>query len=148
MNPRGGAAMELNLGCGHLSDDEFVHAFEACRLEAAKFHHADHVRLAWLSISRFGAALAEERLLAGIYKMAVHANAPEKFLHTTTVAWVRLVAAARETAPANESFAEWITRHPQFLDRGLLDRYYSKGTLTNLPARNAWVEPDLASLVC
>jgi hypothetical protein len=140
--------VELKLGCGHLSDDKFLSAFEECGLTTASFHHADHVRLAWLTISRFGAARAEERLLAGIYKMAAHANAPKKFLHTTTVAWVRLIAAARRTAPASESFAEWITRHPEFLDRDLLDRYYSKGILTSQPARDSWVEPDLAPLVC
>jgi hypothetical protein len=28
----GGYAMDVNLGCGHLSEDEFVAAFEKCTL--------------------------------------------------------------------------------------------------------------------
>jgi hypothetical protein len=40
--------MDLNLGCGHLSDDEFVTAFEEGTISRAAFHHADHVRLAWI----------------------------------------------------------------------------------------------------
>jgi hypothetical protein len=36
-----GAAMELKLDCGHLSDDEFVAAFEALQLKHAHFNHGD-----------------------------------------------------------------------------------------------------------
>src|SRR5271169_1056902 len=87
-----GGAVDFKLGCGNLADDEFIAAFEECRLSPGGFHHADHIRLAWLYVRRFGAAQAEQRLLAGIQKMALHAGAPQKFLYTTTVAWARLVA--------------------------------------------------------
>jgi hypothetical protein len=52
--------MDLNLGCGHLSDDEFVAAFEECRLSPAGFHHANRVRLAWSYTGRCDAKGAEE----------------------------------------------------------------------------------------
>ena len=138
--------MEIHQGCCHLADAEFVEAFEGCRLPPGTFHHADHVRLAWIYVCRHGVEGAEARLLAGIRKMALHANAPRKFLHTTTVAWARLVAAAQKQNPEAKSFEEWVTLHPQLLDRTLLSRYYSAGRLDGEEARRGWLEPDLARL--
>lgn len=135
--------MELKLGCGHLSDDEFVSAFEECRIEPANFHHGDHVRLAWLYAGRYATATAEGKLLSGIRQFAVQAGVPEKFQYSTTVAWARLVAASRRNSKAEQSFDKWIAEHTQFLDRRLLDKYYSKGKLESEPARSVWVEPDL-----
>jgi hypothetical protein len=88
--------MDVNLGCGHLSDDEFVAAFEEGTVSPTAFHHADHVRLAWIYAGRCDAAEAEEKLVAGIRRFATKAGVPKKFQYTTTVAWSRLVAASRE----------------------------------------------------
>jgi len=136
----------LRLGCGYLQDDEFIVAFENCHLEPGSFHHADHVRLAWLYVSRFGAQKAETCLLAGIRKMATNAGVPAKFLYTATVAWVRLVAAARKNAPPDQPFAAWIAAHPELLARDLLERYYSKTLLESPEARDGWISPDLAPI--
>ena len=84
--------MELNLGTAPLSDDAVLKAFEACQLDPGKFHHDDHIRLAWLCVQRYGAREAEEKLLDGLRRFAQRAGVPEKFMHTTTIAWARLVA--------------------------------------------------------
>ncbi len=138
--------MEHHLGCGQLNDDEFLRAFETCELKHGMFYHADHVRLAWIYVRRFGAAGAEERLLAGIRKMANHAGAPRKFLFTTTVAWARLVAGTQKDSGVSETFLEWAQRHPELLEKNLLAKYYSPGRLETPEARSGWVEPDLAPL--
>ena len=135
--------MELKLGCGHLSDAEFVLAFKEGRLSSTSFHHADHVRLAWLYAGLYGGA-AEENLLTGIRRFANKAGVPEKFQHTTTVAWARLVANSRKKSGSSQTFGEWIAGHPEFLDRRLLEKYYSENKLESEPARSVWVEPDLA----
>ena len=138
--------MESELGFTHLNDPEFISAFENCTFDPAAFHHADHVRLARLYLKEVGPSAAEERMRCGIRKLAAHAGVPEKFLFTTTVAWVRLVALACDEDPTEDSFDAWIARHPQLLDRNLLERYYSKSLLKTVGARNGWVEPDLAPL--
>ena len=138
--------MELNLGTAPLSDDAVLHAFEACQLDPAKFHHDDHIRLAWLCIRRYGASAAEAKLLEGIQKFARKAGVPQKFMHTTTIAWTRLVAAVQILNPTANNFSEWIRSHPQLLDRKLLAKYYSPGRLETPEARSGWVEPDLAPL--
>ena len=138
--------MELNLGCGHLSDDEFVATFEECTISPAAFHHADHVRLAWIYAGRYDAKGAEEKLLAGIRRFAAKAGVPEKFQYTMTVAWSRLVAASRKNSKVENTFGEWIASHPEFLDRRRLEKHYSEDKLRGEPARTTWVPPDLAPL--
>src|SRR5271168_4818805 len=129
-----------------LPDEELLSAFNEFRINNSAFHHNEHVRLAWLLIVREGASQAEERLTNGIRQMAINAGAPEKFLHTTTIAWTRLVAAAHRRADSTGSFQEWIAKHPELLDRDLLQNYYSPGRLKTPEARAGWVEPDLAPL--
>ena len=138
--------MGLNLGCGHLGDNEFVAAFEEGTISPAVFHHADHVRRAWIYAGRYDAEGAEEKLLAGIRRFAAQAGVPEKFQYTMTVAWSRLVAASRKNSKAENTFGEWIASHPEFLDRRLLEKYYSGDKRLGEPARTAWVLPDLALL--
>ena len=138
--------MELNLGTAPLSDDYVLKAFEACQLDPTKFHHDDHIRLAWLCVQRYGAREAEAKLLDGLQRFAQRAGVPQKFLHTTTIAWARLVAAAQTASPTAINFSEWIQSRPELLDRKLLARYYSPGRLETPEARAGWVEPDLAPL--
>jgi hypothetical protein len=134
--------MEPTAGCSHLSDVELREQFESLQLSPAAFHHADHVRLAWIYVRELGPAAAEQCLLEGIRKLAIHAGAPMKFLYTATVAWARLVAAALQKDSADVPFAEWIARHPELLNKDLLDEFYSAGTLKADPARSYWFEPD------
>jgi hypothetical protein len=138
--------MELNLGTAPLSDDAALQAFEACQLDPAKFHHDDHIRLAWLCIQRYGAREAETKLLDGLRQFTLSAGVSQKFMHTTTIAWTRLVAAAQISSPRTVNFSKWIQTHPELLDRNLLARHYSPGRLETEEARSGWVEPDLAPL--
>jgi hypothetical protein len=138
--------MELKLGCAHLTDEEFVEAFEGLRLKHAHFNHGDHVRLAWIFVRRCGVVGAEEKLLKGIRGMAEKVNAPEKFLYTTTVAWTRLVAAELAKGSVEGPFERWIAEHEALLNTKLLDGFYSPGVLKSEAARAGWVEPDLGEL--
>ena len=138
--------MEPNLGTAPMSDDDVLPAFEACQLDPAKFHHADHIRLAWLCVQRYGVNAAEMNLLDGIRKFAQRAGVPQKFMCTTTIAWTRLVATAQQNSPHANNFSEWMQLHPELLDSNLLARYYSPGRLETPEARTGWDEPDLAPL--
>jgi hypothetical protein len=138
--------MELNLGTAPMSDDAFLQAFQACQLDPASFHHADHIRLAWLCVQRHGARQAETLLLDGIRKFAQHAGAPQKFHHTATIAWTRLVAAACRESNSCDSFDEWIKTHPRLLNKLLLNEHYSARSLESSDARLGWLDPDLKPL--
>ena len=136
----------IRSGTLHLSDDEFVRAFESCELAGASFHHADHVRLTWIYVRQFGERAATERVLAGILRFATQSGSPKKFHYTQTCAWVRLVAAAHCESASAKTFMEFVAEHPELLDLNSLARYYSKTSIDSPAARSGWVEADICPL--
>lgn len=106
------------------TDSEFIAAVENCTIEA--FHHKDHIRLALLYAEMYGPEDATSRMVDSIRRLSVYAGKPEKYHHTMTVAWMRLVA--------------------RLLDKEALAEFYSAGVLNSVEAKEHWVEPDLKEL--
>ena len=133
--------MALVLGSAHLSDDEFLAAFHSCTLQNSQFHHADHLRLAWLHLHREPFESALENVRAGIQRFALHHGTPGLYHETITSAWVRLLATHREP-----TFDEFLLRNRDRLNLDLLHTYWSKPVLESPQARLEWVDPDLGKL--
>ena len=133
-------------GTQHLNDDEFLRAFETCELSNKFFHHGDHIRAAWLYIRHLGETEATARLSEGIRQFAAHHGSPQKYHHTMTVAWVRLIAAAQRDTPNVVRFEDFLAAHPHLLDMRALSKYYSASRLGSAAARAEWIEPDLQML--
>jgi hypothetical protein len=136
----------IRLGTASLDDDALVEAFESCQLPAAQFHHADHIRLAWIFLSRRSEEEATARIEQAIRRFAAHNGVSEKYHQTITLAWMGLVAAARRATPGARAFEAFIKRNPQFLDVRSLSLYYTAERLAGPDARMGWVEPDLLRL--
>jgi len=134
------------MGLGHLNDREFVEAFEACTISGSEFRHGDHVRLAWIYVREFGEKEAEQKLLSGIRKLAGHVGSPQKFHHTMTVAWLKMVIAAGGAKGTVVSFSAWAEANAFLGDKALLSRHYSKERLNSAEAKAGWVEPDVQPL--
>jgi hypothetical protein len=132
---------QAQLGCGHLTDREFVEAFENLTLSAQSFHHADHIRLAWLYLRDYDKETAEQRFCEGLVKLAARFGVPEKFHLTMTLAWLRAVE-ARINPDEEIAFDAWIVSHSALLDRDFLLRHYSKERLMSQEARSGWLQPD------
>lgn len=130
----------LSRNGGILTDDELVAGFEAGSL--AEFHHADHVRLTIVYLTRHGREEALRRLMVGIRRLATEAGHPEKLHVTMTRAWVELIEAARIAKPQVARAGALIAACPVLLQPGALLRYYSRETLDSERARNEWVPPD------
>jgi hypothetical protein len=128
------------------TEDEFLYAVENLTLPNTQFHHRDHIRLAWVYHRRFGLVAAEERMAQTLRRFAGHNGVPEKYHHTMTVCWMRLVADALRGIPAHASFEEFVAVHPELLDRNTLRKYYSQPLLDSPAARAGWIEPDLTAL--
>jgi hypothetical protein len=133
------------LGSARLADREFVAAFENGMLPAEMFHHADHIRLAWLYLSEHNYEAAERRFCDGLVRLAARFGVPEKFHLTITLAWLRAVH-ARIRTDGETSFDAWLVRHSALLDRNFLLQHYSKERLESPEARAGWLEPDCKAL--
>jgi hypothetical protein len=128
------------------SDEDFLRAFEDLSFPAELFHHREHIRVAWLYLNSSDATRAAERMTGGILRFANHQGATQKYHHTITLAWMRLVAAALVETPENETFEQFLAAHPELKGKDLLSRYYSKELLQTAAAREGWVEADLQPL--
>jgi hypothetical protein len=128
------------------SDEDFLRAFEDLSFPADEFHHREHVRVAWLYLKSSDASRAAERMTAGILRFANHHGATQKYHHTLTLFWMRLVAVALVETPEGCSFEEFLGAHPELGDKNLPGRYYSETLLQTTAAHEGWVEPDLQPL--
>ena len=139
---------ETNFGSGACawSDEDFLRAFERLSFPVELFHHREHIRVAWLYLKSSDAARAAERMSAGIRRFANHHGATQKYHHTLTLAWMRLVASALVETPDSHTFAQFLAEHPDLRDKEFLKKYYSAALLQTSAAREGWVEPDLQPL--
>jgi hypothetical protein len=137
---------EIRLGTAHLSDQALVEEFESCRLPTAQFHHADHIRLAWIYLGQMTELEATLRIEQAIRRYANHNGIGQKYHQTITLAWMRLVADARRSTPAVSGFFEFAELHPNLLDVHRLKVFYTKERLESPQARAEWVEPDVCQL--
>lgn len=136
----------LAWGSAGLDDDSFVDSFERCEYPNERFRHADHIRLAWIYIRRFGVGAAEERITAAIRRFAASLGHEEKFHATITCAWVRLVYVAYCATPDTEDFGRFLTSHLWLCEKSSMYAFYSQERLASAQARQGWVEPDLRTL--
>ena len=90
------------------SDEDFLRAFENVSFPAEQFHHREHLRVAWMYLKSFDATRASERMSAGIRRFASHNGATEKYHHTLTWFWMRLVAVALVETPEGCAFEEFL----------------------------------------
>jgi hypothetical protein len=128
------------------SDEDLLRAFEDLSFPVKLFHHREHLRVAWLYLKSSDATRAAERMAVGIRRFANHHGATQKYHHTLTLAWVRLVAAALVETPEGCYFEEFLAAHPELRDKNLLAKYYSQELLQSSASREGWVQPDLQPL--
>jgi hypothetical protein len=128
------------------SDEDLLRAFEDLSFPADLFHHREHIRVAWLYLKSSDASRAAERMAEGIRRSANHQGATQKYHHTLTLAWMRLVAAALVETPEGFTFEQFMAAHPELCGKNVLAKYFSDELLQTVTAREAWVEPDLQPL--
>lgn len=110
-----------------MSDAALVRAFERGDIANADFHHASHLRLALAYLEESASEdEAAERMASALRRFATAAGHPEKYHHTITRFWMRMVA--------------------RLLDKNLPLAYYSHERLWSDQARHGWLEPDLQAI--
>lgn len=119
--------------------------FESRTLRNEAFRHREHVRLTWVYLTSDPPDVVAARLCASLLALATSHGVGLRFHHTLTVAWVRIIDAARREYP-NLPFDALVEACPFLLDKDTPLAYYSRETLFSDDARQRWVEPDLQPL--
>ena len=125
-----------------MTDDELIRLFEAGEPPQEGFHHAQHVRVAWIYLTRHPLADALGRFTTALKRFAEKQGAPQLYHETITVAFLLLI---NERLPGHErSWDEFAAAHPELLcwKPSVLDRYYRDETLWSERARQTFVMPD------
>lgn len=127
---------------GHHSD--LLRGFLDTTLPADRFHHAQHVEVAWRFVREHGMPAALGEFTAAIKRFAGAKGATG--LYHETITWAFLLIVAERQARTNaRTWAEFAAAHPDLLvwKPSILNRYYSKELLASDLARRTFLMPDL-----
>ena len=129
-----------------MTDHEFLAAFMDCTLPNDRFHHRDHLRLAWLLVTRLGFEAGSAAVSEGIRRFAAANGHAAKYHETMTQFWVRVVAHTSQARPDIADFDSFLEEFPTLLDPSLPFRHWRRETMFSPAARAGWIEPDIRAL--
>jgi hypothetical protein len=124
------------------ADRQLRHQFETKTLANAAFRHREHVRLTWIYLTEDAPDRVAARLCQSLLDLAASHGVPQRFHHTLTVAWVRIIDDARRAHP-DLAFDALVDACPCLLDKDAPLRFYTRDRLYSDEARTTWVEPNL-----
>src|SRR4029077_7809043 len=124
------------------ADEAFLAAFEAGKIAHHDFHHAGHLRLAWIQIRRLGVERASDTVAGAIRRFAAHHGHADRYHETRTRFWLRVVGMGI-TPPPILSFDALVLAEPHLLDKNLPFRHWSRERMGSDEARRQWTEPDI-----
>ncbi len=129
---------------GRLSDDDLLRQFTDATLPAAAFHHANHVRAAWLFVLRHGVPRALTEFSDALRRFAEAKGAPNLYHTTITWAYVLLINERQQRDPA-ATWAAFAEANPDLLawKPSVLDTMYSADVLWSDLARRTFVMPRM-----
>jgi hypothetical protein len=126
------------------ADYALLNEFASGELPPARFHHREHVRLAYIFLVIHGSDVAASRLRQALQAyLGHHGIDPAKYHETMTQAWMLAVHHFMQMSPAQTSSEAFISAQPVLLDPKVMLTHYSSATIKSDAARSSFVEPDL-----
>lgn len=127
-----------------MTDDEFIGSFENGTLASQSFHHADHVKMAFLYLCRYPALQALERFSSSLARFATANGKPELYHETITWAFLLLIRERMARADRPQTWAEFAAGNSDLLSwkDNILAKYYRAETLSSTLARTTFLFPD------
>ena len=128
-----------------MTDEELIEEFEDGTLPNGCFHHCEHVRVAFLYLTRYPVLEALQVFSKTLRRFAEARGKPQLYHETITWAYVFLIRERMARTGKNQSWDEFARGNPDLLlwKDGILTRYYRAETLTSDLARAVFVLPDL-----
>ncbi len=131
-----------------MTDDEFLEAFEECRIPKEFWTHEAHVRMAWLYLRRRPLDEVIPFVRLAIQRYNASLGNTEGYHETITLAYLILIDARIDRGSSEQTFAAFSRAFPSLLDRNLsvLLEHHSHDLLFSSEAIRGFVEPDLVPL--
>jgi hypothetical protein len=127
-----------------MSDEEFMAGFENGSLPDKSFHHRDHVRMAFLYLSRYPALEALQRFSAALERFAAGKGKADRYSETITWGFFLLVRERMFRSGDLPSWPEFAARNEDLLnwEDHALKNYYREETLQSDLAKRIFLFPD------
>ena len=131
-----------------MTDDEFIANFESCTLPTKSFHHAEHVKTAFLYLCRYPALEALPRFSAALARFAAAKGKPDIYNETITWAFFFLIRERMARAGFSQTWDEFAAGNGDLLNwqNSILKKYYRDETLSSDLAKSTFLLPDKASM--
>jgi hypothetical protein len=108
-----------------MTDIELTRALERGEVPDEGFHHADHLRVAWVYLQESPTvADALARMAATLRRFAASVGKAEKYSDAITAFWMYQMASARAIMPGADCDAV-VRACPRLLDKNAILAYYS-----------------------
>ena len=126
-----------------MNHQEFIDAFERCGIPNDRFHHRDHVRLAWIYLRDLPLLEALGRFTTSLKRFAAANGHPELYHETITWAYLLLIHERMHRA-SSDDFETFASENADLLTwkPSILDRYYDRDILDSELARRTFVMPS------
>jgi hypothetical protein len=130
-----------------VDDETFLKEFEAATWPLEQLHHKEHIKVAYLYLTRYPFETASVRIREKIKAFNAAKNVPEGldrgYHETMTQAWLRLVHFTLcEYGPAENAEA-FYERSPQLSQKKIMRFFYTKEVFTTAKAKAEFVQPDI-----
>ncbi len=127
-----------------MNESEWIQAFENSTLPNESFHHADHVRMAFLYLQKYAPLEALARFSSALKRFAAANGKPNLYHETITWAFLLLIRERLARTSFPQTWAEFSAGNPDLLrwDDSILKKYYRPETLASNLARSVFLFPD------
>lgn len=127
-----------------MTDHELIAQFEQGSLPQEKFHHADHVRLAFAYLRTHSLLEALEKFPAALQRFARLNGKPNLYHQTITWAYLFLIHERIARAGRHQTWEDFAQSNPDLLawKNGILTKHYAEETLQSDLAKIVFIFPD------
>jgi len=127
-----------------VTEREWMEEFERCTLPNDSFHHADHVKMAFLYLQNYPPLEALGRFSSALTRFATAHGKPDLYNETITWAFLLLIRERIARANSRPSWDEFILNNADLLcwDNNILKKYYLPETLSSELAKRIFLFPD------
>ena len=128
-----------------MTDQELIEQFEDGTLPNEGFHHREHVRTAFLYLTKYPVLEALQIFSRTLRRFAEARGKPQLYHQTITWAYIFLIQERMARAGSKLSWEEFARDNPDLLvwKDGILTRFYRSETLASDLARTVFLLPDL-----
>jgi hypothetical protein len=128
-----------------MTDQELIEQFENGTLPNEGFHHREHVRTAFLYLTKYPVLEALQIFSRALRRFAEARGKSQLYHQTITWAYIFLIQERMARAGSKQSWEEFARDNPDLLvwKDGILTRFYRSETLTSELARTVFLLPDL-----